>query len=139
VAYRRPRPTLKAFIKMLTTYGRGRAEQFRLHPTLGSALNFVPPGFVLYLLLLPLIAKLGWLQMSARGWGWYPLVGYGGSLLGQTVANLFRAGLARALCAAPLLFATHLFYGIGFWRGIFGNISRTKAATTEVAIEETAA
>ena len=28
------------------TYGRGRAEQFRLHPTPGSALNFVPPLFL---------------------------------------------------------------------------------------------
>ena len=29
--HRRPRPTLKAFCKMLMNYGRGRAEQFRLH------------------------------------------------------------------------------------------------------------
>src|SRR4029077_9061028 len=44
---RRPRHTLKAFVKMLLNYGRGRAEQFRLHPTVGSALNFVPPLFCL--------------------------------------------------------------------------------------------
>jgi glycosyltransferase involved in cell wall biosynthesis len=44
---RRPRPTMKAFIKMLFNYGRGRAEQFRLHPTPGSILNFVPPLFCL--------------------------------------------------------------------------------------------
>src|SRR5204863_9086759 len=49
VVYRRPRASLKAFAKMLMTYGRGRAEQFRLHPTFGSALNFVPPLFCLYL------------------------------------------------------------------------------------------
>ena len=49
VVYRRPRPTLKAFGKMLLNYGRGRAEQFRLHPTPGSALNFAPPLFCLYL------------------------------------------------------------------------------------------
>jgi len=46
--YRRPRATLRAFGRMLMTYGRGRAEQFRLHPTLGSALNFVPPLFLVY-------------------------------------------------------------------------------------------
>jgi len=45
VVYRRPRPTLKAFGRMLMTYGRGRAEQFRLHPTAGSLLNWVPPLF----------------------------------------------------------------------------------------------
>ncbi len=48
--YRRPRPTLKAFARMLMTYGRGRAEQFRVNPGMGSALNFVPPLFCLYLL-----------------------------------------------------------------------------------------
>ena len=50
--HRRPRGTLKAFVKMLMTYGRGRAEQFRLNPTFGSALNFVPPLFCVYLLAL---------------------------------------------------------------------------------------
>ena len=59
VVHRRPRHSLKAFCKMLTTYGRGRAEQFREHPTFGSALNFVPPLFVLYLLLTPALAAMG--------------------------------------------------------------------------------
>src|SRR5437867_8631594 len=49
VVHRRPRPTIESFCKMLFTYGRGRAEQFRLHPTPGSSLNFVPPLFCLYL------------------------------------------------------------------------------------------
>ena len=48
--YRRPRATLRAFARMLMTYGRGRAEQFRLHPTFGSAPNLVPPAFCVYLL-----------------------------------------------------------------------------------------
>lgn len=49
LVFRRPRSSLKAFARMLMTYGRGRAEQFRLHPTPGSALNFVPPLFCVYL------------------------------------------------------------------------------------------
>ncbi|HSU53076.1 MAG TPA: glycosyltransferase, partial [Candidatus Dormibacteraeota bacterium] len=52
IVYRRPRHSLKAFARMLMTYGRGRAEQFRVHPTIGSALNFVPPLFLVYLFLL---------------------------------------------------------------------------------------
>jgi succinoglycan biosynthesis protein ExoA len=56
IAHRRPRATLKAFGKMLFTYGRGRAEQFRLHPTPGSALNFVPPLFCAYLVAAPLFS-----------------------------------------------------------------------------------
>src|SRR5512136_1687945 len=58
IVYRRPRRTLKAFARMLMTYGRGRAEQFRLHPTFGSALNFIPPLFCTYVLATPLVAAL---------------------------------------------------------------------------------
>ena len=58
IAFRRPRPTLRAFCRMLMTYGRGRAEQFRLHPTPGSVLNFVPPLFVLYMILFPVAVNL---------------------------------------------------------------------------------
>ena len=53
IVYRRPRRSLRDFVKMLVTYGRGRAEQFRLHPTTGSALNFAPPLFCVYLVLTP--------------------------------------------------------------------------------------
>ena len=56
--HRRPRRSLKSFFKMLMTYGRGRAEQFRLNPTFGSALNFVPPLFCLYLVALALFAVM---------------------------------------------------------------------------------
>ena len=58
LVHRRPRSSLRSFARMLMTYGRGRAEQFRLHPTPGSALNFVPPLFCLYLLALPLLLAL---------------------------------------------------------------------------------
>ena len=58
IVHRRPRRTLGAFCKMLMNYGRGRAEQFRLHPTLGFAPNFVPPLFLLYLVLTPFLPTL---------------------------------------------------------------------------------
>jgi hypothetical protein len=134
--HRRPRPTLKSFLKMLMTYGRGRAEQFRLHPTPGSALNFVPPLFVLFLLLIPAMAKIGWFDVRFHfGFGWLPLAGYAAALFAQTAMNL-RFGVVRALAALPLLFATHLFYGIGFWRGLFTSVKKSKPATTEVLIEK---
>ncbi|MDB6023535.1 MAG: hypothetical protein JWQ04_3392, partial [Pedosphaera sp.] len=59
IVYRRPRSNLRAFAKMLLNYGRGRAEQVRLHPTLGSAPNFVPPLFCVYLLGLVLLGAMG--------------------------------------------------------------------------------
>ena len=113
VVYRRPRPTLNAFGKMLLNYGRGRAEQFRLHPTPGSTLNFVPPLFCLYL------------AAAATGSAWFgpvlfaPLGVYLLAVLIQTAVSMKTKGPWRSLLAAPLVVASHLFYGLGFWRGLF--------------------
>lgn len=112
IAHRRPRRTLKSFAKMLFTYGRGRAEQFRVNPTPGSALNFVPPLFCVYLLALPLLALLG-------KFTFLPLVGYALAVLVQTLALIPMGGVATALVAMPLVVLTHLLYGCGFWRGLF--------------------
>jgi GT2 family glycosyltransferase len=109
IVLRRPRRTLKSFCRMLMTYGRGRAEQFREHPTFGSALNFVPPLFCLYLLMLPFVPCIGFVPL-----GFYVL-----ALLLQTVALMPRGGILRSLCALPLIVLTHILYGIGFWRGLF--------------------
>jgi cellulose synthase/poly-beta-1,6-N-acetylglucosamine synthase-like glycosyltransferase len=137
LAYRRPRPTLRAFCKMLMNYGRGRAEQFRLHPTPGSALNFVPPLFVLYILALPVL--VAWFVRLENFWlvlaSILPGLMYWPALIVQTLASVPKFGLARSVAAFPLLFATHLFYGIGFWRGLFGRVDKTKPATTEVHLE----
>jgi succinoglycan biosynthesis protein ExoA len=112
VVHRRPRPSLKAFCKMLFTYGRGRAEQFRLHPTPGSALNFVPPLFCLYLVVAAVLAfRLGPVVFA-------PLALYLLVVLGQTIASMASKGVGRALLAAPLLLASTLCYGLGFWRGL---------------------
>ena len=109
--HRRPRRTLASFGKMLLTYGRGRAEQFRLHPTVGSALNFMPPLFCVYLLLLPCLPR----------WWFWPLAGYGLALVAQALA--LRQGL-DGLKTIPLVFLTHLLYGLGFWRGLFTRLAR---------------
>ncbi len=112
IVQRRPRPTLRAFCKMLFTYGRGRAEQFRLHPTPGSALNFVPPLFCVYLA--GALTGAGWLG----GWVFVPLGLYLLVVAAQTLASIVTKGLFRSLLAAPLLLASHVFYGLGFWRGL---------------------
>jgi succinoglycan biosynthesis protein ExoA len=110
---RRPRPTLRAFCRMLLHYGRGRAEQFRVHPTFGSVLNFVPPLFCLYLIALPFLGRAGRL----------PLALYGLAVLAQTLVLIPRAGVIRSLCAAPLMVLAHLLYGLGFWRGLFTKLN----------------
>jgi succinoglycan biosynthesis protein ExoA len=115
LVHRRPRSSLKSFARMLMTYGRGRAEQFRLHPTLGSALNFVPPLFCLYLLALPLLVTL-----TPIGIVWLvPLVFYGLAVLAQAVVLAAGGRVLQSLAAMPLVVLTHILYGLGVWRGLF--------------------
>jgi hypothetical protein len=124
IVYRRPRGTLKAFIKMLMAYGRGRAEQFREHPTFGSAFNFVPPLFCLYLLAL-FVLKLALPSIEAVGL--MPLVLYVVLLLVQAVMLLPQGRVAQSLCAIPLMILTHVVYGIGFWCGLFTKLKPASA------------
>ena len=136
--HRRPRRTLKSFLKMLRTYGRGRAEQFRLHPSPGSALNFVPPLFCLYLVLLAALKIFGgsFISPALKAGAALPLGFYLLAVIGQTVASIFTAGFARAAAALPLLVASHIFYGLGFWRGLFTRLnSGGNQPRTEVVLE----
>ena len=130
IAHRRPRATLKAFGKMLFTYGRGRAEQFRLHPTPGSALNFVPPLFCAYLVAAPCFSlALGPVVFAPLGL--YLVV-----VLLQTLASMFSKGFLRSLLAAPLLVVSHVCYGLGFWRGLFTPLKKPgDKPATEVTLD----
>lgn len=140
VVERRPRANLKSFARMLMTYGRGRAEQFRLHPTPGSALNFVPPLFLVYLVALVAEPWVGTILLA-------PLGLYGIAVLAQAVVirvhspqstvggSKYRVpspesqvqsprlgiagGLWRRIAMIPLIVLTHVLYGAGFWRGLF--------------------
>jgi cellulose synthase/poly-beta-1,6-N-acetylglucosamine synthase-like glycosyltransferase len=116
IVERRPRPNLHSFARMVKTYGRGRAEQFRLHPTLGSAPNFVPPLFCAYLVVL--LAALIW-RPSVGQFVAIPLGLYALLVLAQAAALLKRGGFFRSLAAMPLMVLTHVLYGLGFWRGLF--------------------
>ena len=112
IVHRRPRRTLKSFCKMLFTYGRGRAEQFRVHPTFGSAMNFVPPLFCVYIVALPFFCLISCLALV-------PLAFYALALLIQAAVLAKDGGIFKSLCAIPLMALTHILYGAGFWRGLF--------------------
>jgi len=132
VAYRRPRPTVRAFIKMLLNYGRGRAEQFRIHPTPGSALNFVPPLFCLYLVLCPLLV---WWGETPSSLPLLPLAGYALAVVAQTLYSATTKNPVHALLAMPLITLTHIFYGLGFWRGLFTRLRARTSLDSEVTLE----
>ncbi len=127
IVYRRPRPTLKAFGRMLLNYGRGRAEQFRVHPTIRSAPNFVPPLFCLYLVLLPFMPRICC----------WPLAAYGAAVLVQSLAVVPIKKLHWFPVIAILITACHVFYGLGFWRGCLTKPKPPPAAVSaEVRLEK---
>jgi len=107
IVHRRPRPTFKAFCKMLMNYGRGRAEQVRLHPTLGSAPNFVPPVFCLFLLALPFLPPVCFWVLAL----------YGAAVFLQALAVLSSRKILWFPAIMALIFLSHVLYGLGFWRG----------------------
>ena len=98
---------------------------------MGSALNFVPPAFLFYLVALPALVFFlgkGWLVLLAL----YALV-----VLLQGLVLLPRGGVVRSLCALPLIVLTHLLYGFGFWRGLFTRLGKTRAqASAGVVLEK---
>ncbi|MEO6033713.1 MAG: glycosyltransferase [Verrucomicrobiota bacterium] len=124
IVHRRPRPGWKAFTKMLLNYGRGRAEQFRMHPTPGSALNFVPPLFCVYLL------AAGFLPRIFQ----FPLLLYALAVLAQAAGLLPLAKWIWLPRLMLLIFLSHIFYGLGFWLGL---ITRLKKPTSKIAGEVT--
>jgi hypothetical protein len=76
---------------------------------------------------LPLLnssAVLGRLAVRGHGMAMWlgfnlPLLAYLTALLAQSVVSAGAHGPGRALGSLPLVCASHLCYGLGFWRGWF--------------------
>ena len=125
IVHRRPRRSLQSFCRMLLTYGRGRAEQFRVNPTPGSILNFVPPLFCVYLAALAgTLPFFGTIMLA-------PLALYALAVILQALALLPLGGLGKSFAALPFIVLTHVLYGLGFWRGLF---TRLKTGHSRPAI-----
>src|SRR5205085_2858401 len=87
----------------------------------GSVPNFVPPLFCLYLVALAVfeLFPAGAAWRSCKLGASAPLAVYALAVILQTLASIPSAGIVRSLLAMPLLVASHIFYGLGFWRGLF--------------------
>jgi hypothetical protein len=132
IVHRRPRSNFKSFAKMLFSYGGGRAQQFRLHPSAGSAINFVPPTFCLYLLAELILVPARVLPL----WTLAPLALYLAAVLVQTMAVMARTSFISGLRALPLLALTNILYGAGVLRGLFTRIARVKpGAARDIRLE----
>lgn len=133
IVHRRPRHSIGAFARMLRTYGRGRAEQFRVNPTVGSALNFVPPLFCVYLLvtIVALFAAPSFAKVLLIPLGLYVL-----AVLAQAIASMRTVPVVYSLAAIPFVVMTHILYGYGFWRGLFTKLKAPERMEVPVKIEK---
>lgn len=135
VVHRHPRPTLKAFCKMLLNYGRGRAEQFRLHPTPNSIVNFIPPLFVLYVLALPVLV---WrFPFPVFGFPFFalPLLAYALLVLAQAIVAVGKR-IHWVPSVGLLIFLSHTLYGVGIIRGMFTKPKPpTQSTSAEITLE----
>jgi succinoglycan biosynthesis protein ExoA len=126
IVHRRPRPDLRAFCRMLMTYGRGRAEQFRLNPTPGSILNFVPPAFCVFLVALPFLPPVFLWVMAV----------YGLAVLAQVSVLVPAKKIHWFPGIMVLIFLSHVLYGAGFWRGCFTQPKPpVQAVASEIVIQ----
>jgi hypothetical protein len=83
-----------------------------------------------YLVVLGVWAGLG--RFNELRWMAIPLGCYVVAVLASAVALIPRGGVVRSLCAIPFIALTHVFYGAGFWRGLFTSLkpSPDKPKTT---------
>ena len=111
-----PRGSLRALFQQYLQYGYWKVRVIQKHKYPASIRHVIPSGFVLFLLVLPL---LSWLS-SLAGWAWLGLAGT------YTVVNLtasFLTACQNALKLFPVLpfvfFCFHFGYGLGFLHGIW--------------------
>ncbi len=108
--HRSQRPTLKAFIRQMFTYGRGRGEQTLLTSS-WSVTSFIPLLFVIYLLLLPLALWVSGLLLL-------PLLCYLAGSLVATLSALLGGGGFSSLLLLVLFPVMHISNGTGLLWGL---------------------
>ncbi len=130
------RKDVRSFIRQLSNYGRGRAEQILVEGFSGkSLLFFLPAGLLGYFLLLPLL-NIGWKWLW---WSFIPLCLY-------AIPAIVSAWLAAVDARNPLLvgilpfwyLVMHLSYGGGLVRGFIlakgSRASERKRADSDVEV-----
>ncbi len=115
---RSQRPTWRAFVRQLFTYGRGRAEQTILYGA-GSLTTFAPSLFLLYLCTLPLLHN----PVYSLPLLCYAIMDLVFALVAAASSGWFQA-LPKLLLVFPAL---HLAYGAGMLLGLVAPRFRNNA------------
>jgi hypothetical protein len=76
------------------------------------------------------------LAFALGPFGGAPLGLYALLVILQTLLSMPARGIGRSLLAVPLLAASHVFYGLGFWRGLTTKLKAPGGkSATEVKID----
>jgi len=122
---RMPRKTLKAFVKQIFNYGRGRGEQTVFYPKSFRLINFVPMFFLFYLFFV----------FYFKGVYIYPLIFYFFILFVDALIKTFKEKDLRLLLLPLTSFLLHVVYGVGTLYGIL-KAPFKKAYKGEIKIEK---
>jgi glycosyl transferase family 2 len=119
---RSQRPTLRAFIRQMVTYGRGRAEQCLITMKL-SPKALIPAMFAIYIVSLALLPP----------WWWYllPAFVYLTAVAGNVLTAAAEEGAGIALRLPMIYTLLHFCYGAGFIAGIISPRYKGAAGSTE--------
>ncbi len=122
---RMPRRTVKAFVKQIFNYGRGRGEQTVFYPKSFSLINFVPFFFLLYFIF----------AIIKKGVFLYPLILYFLILFLDAIIKIIRERDGRLFFLPITSFMLHIIYGFGTLYGIL-KAPFKKAASIDIKIEK---
>lgn len=123
--YRSQRTDTRAFVRQMTGYGRGRAEQLRTAFQAANLPLFVFMAWPVYLMLLPAACAVAGLIPLL------PPAAYLAGCFGFALPSL-REGPAVFWFVFTGFIICHLFYGVGMWTGLFG---RYRSASVEPGAE----
>ncbi|MEI0492195.1 glycosyltransferase [Brachyspira intermedia] len=136
IVQRPPRANLKAYIKMLLNYGRGRFEQLVRDFNIKNLIFILPSLFANYILLSPIVLCIyHFSKLNVLKFYFLPLLVY--------IIMTFFAGVVYSFCDKGFIskirgifiypfmfFITHFFYGLGFFYGIIRIITKFKRVAT---------
>ena len=126
--YRSQRPTLRAYLKQVFTYGRGRMDQNYQHPEGFKPLHAAPSLFLIYCLGLVFIRQPIY---------FIPGLLYIALCLIFAAASAAEAKNPLYVLVMPLLFASlHLGYGAGFiWGAVKGLFRKKSSAPSRTEVK----
>ncbi len=126
--YYHPRASLRGLFKQLVRYGRGRFRFIRKHPDAVTISQFVPPGFLAWVVVSGLAAFSSIIVRQALV---ATMAIYAAVVLGFSAVLGMRHGW-RHFIVAPAVYPTiHFGLGAGFWAELGGTILRTFTTETQ--------